>query len=106
MLTLIYTTFETHQDAMQMAKNLLEKRLIACANINPPHTSLYHWKGTTCEGQEVSALFKTTAAMSEEVKGYVEQTHPYDCPCIVVLEADDASRSFLSWAEEQVNPDV
>ena len=43
-IVLISTTLENKADAERIAELLLERKLIACAQISGPITSLYRWK--------------------------------------------------------------
>lgn len=42
--SLIYVTCEGQTEAERIAGALLEKQLIACANIMAPHTAVYMWE--------------------------------------------------------------
>ena len=42
---IVYITASSREEAEKISRVLLEERLIACANIFDPVTSLYWWKG-------------------------------------------------------------
>ncbi|MAP24245.1 MAG: divalent-cation tolerance protein CutA [Rickettsiales bacterium] len=102
-MKLIYSTFKTHQEALQMAKHLLKDRMVACANINQPHTSVYEWQGKICEDEEVAVWFKTTDALWEKVKQQIKEHHLYDCPCILVVDVKSVDGEFDKWMQGQVS---
>ncbi|MGQ0526649.1 MAG: divalent-cation tolerance protein CutA [Alphaproteobacteria bacterium] len=91
-------------EAEKISNALLEERLIACANIMPPHNSLYWWEGKIQDGSEVAIIMKTQKALFESVKKRAVQLHSYDCPCIVALDITDGHQPFLKWiAAETAN---
>ena len=55
----IYITNPTKDEAKMIAKHLLEKKLIACANIFPIN-SLYWWKDKIADENEFALIVKTT----------------------------------------------
>ena len=50
----IYVPCSSKEEAKKIAKNLLQERLIACANIFDNVISLYHWEGKVEEDGELS----------------------------------------------------
>ena len=57
--TLIYVTAGSRNEALAIARELVNSRLAACANILAGTTSVYHWEGEVCEEDEVSMILKT-----------------------------------------------
>jgi len=86
-----------------MAKNLLEDRLIACANIIPQIESLYHWEGKIEEERESILIAKTREDKVESVIKRVEEIHSYETPCILQIEVKKCSRGYLDWMDEELN---
>ena len=99
-LVLTYITNPTEEAAKKLAKHLLEKKLIACANIFPIH-SMYWWKEEIADEQEFVVLAKTTDEMYDPVKAEVEKIHSYEVPCVIKINAD-ANNSYLNWLEGEV----
>ncbi len=60
-LSLLYVTFPDKQEALQMARVLLEKRFIACANILDSVTSVYPWEGQPYTHIVKSLTFSSTS---------------------------------------------
>jgi periplasmic divalent cation tolerance protein len=99
---LVSTTFENKADAERISKLLLERKLIACAQITGPITSLYRWKGATTSATEFSLSLKTTPSCAEVVKALLSREHPYDLPEIVVQEVDNSSNEYSQWVYGEV----
>lgn len=96
----VYITAPSEDKARKVAKHLLEKRLIACANIFPIR-SLYRWKGEIKDESEHVVIAKTAEAKYEEVKKEVEEIHPYDVPCITKVPVSP-NQAFSDWIEDEV----
>ena len=77
----IYVTCKDKKEAEKLAKILLEKKLIACANIHPI-SSLYRWKGKIEHSKEYAMILKTKKNMFDEIKDEIKKNHSYDVPCI------------------------
>lgn len=98
---MIYVTFPTHETAVDICQSLLEKNLIGCANIFPPHISLYKWQDKINQEFEIAALLKTRAELFEEIQQKILSLHPYECPCVVMSSLDNGHSKFLKWIYEQ-----
>ena len=94
---LLYVAFPDNGAAEAMATQLLSERLIACANIFPPHQSHYRWQGKIEKTNEVAAIFKTQAVLSEKLMARVKALHPYETPCILALPVLAGDSNFLAW---------
>lgn len=93
----VYITTAGPEEAETIAKALLKKRLIACANIMAPHRSVYRWEGWVQQETETAMILKTRAALFEQVESTVKALHSYDCPCIVALPVVSGHAPFLDW---------
>lgn len=99
----VYLTFPDLDTARALARRLLERRLIACANLLPGALSVYRWEGEVQEEAEVVAFCKTTEARLAELVRVVEEHHPYDTPCVVVLPVEAGSLPYLAWVEREAD---
>lgn len=100
-IQLLYVTCANEQEARTIAGALLEKQLIACANLLPPITSIYRWEGKLETSQEVVLLLKTRSALFGAVEREVMAMHSYECPCLIALDVTHAHAAFLQWVREQ-----
>ncbi len=95
----VYITNPTEKEAEKIARHLLKKRLIACANIFPIK-SLYHWKKRIAEDREFVLIAKTAAKNYGRIKKEVEKIHPYEIPCIAKIPAT-ANPPYAAWIEKE-----
>ena len=101
-LYMVYATVETKEQAVFIARTLLDERLIACANIIPAIYSVYEWEGKVVEATEVVMIMKTMAALVQRTSDRIRQLHSYECPCIVSWPVETGNPDFLAWVGESV----
>ena len=99
--TLIYVTAGSRNEALAIARDLVNSRLAACANILAGTTSVYHWEGEVCEEDEVSLILKTRDDLVERLIEKVKDLHSYDCPCVVALPISSGNAAFLDWIDSE-----
>jgi periplasmic divalent cation tolerance protein len=101
-LSLLYSTFPTQEEAIAASQKLLEQRLIACANILGDIQSVYLWKESIENSQEVAVLFKTTSETIPDLMIALQDLHPYDTPAMLEIPLDRVNPSFIQWAQAAV----
>ena len=95
---MIISTFQTTEEASKTVKQMLDERLIACANIIPGVKSLFWWKDKIIEEQEVIVFIKTRKELEKKVMQKLESIHPYDVPAIYAIDSTkEISSSYLQW---------
>lgn len=99
---LVSTTFERQDDAEELAKILLKKQLIACAQIQGPMVSLYWWKEEIAEAVEFVLTMKTFGSLFPEIEKVIEEEHPYDVPEIIAEPLVRISQSYLEWMKKEL----
>ena len=93
----VYTTFADAEEALRIARVLVDERLAACANILAPCTAIYRWQGSIEEAQEVPALFKTRADLASRLMERLAELHSYDVPAAVAWPIVDALPAYAAW---------
>ncbi len=100
-LIVVYTTFESIEQAKVVGHELIKHRLAACMNIVPAMTSIYEWQGELHETSEAVMLIKTSRRCQEEVLRRTKALHPYDTPALYVLDPLHTDTDFGAWIAEQ-----
>src|SRR5205807_2988841 len=95
-----FCTIPDAETARRIAKEIVDHRLAACANILPHVHSIYHWQGKTEAADEVLAVFKLAAARYVEFEARLRSLHPYDVPEIIACKIDNALPEYLGWVLE------
>ena len=98
-MILVYTTFPDWDSAERIVKALLERKLIACANLRE-HKALYWWEGKIEEEAEVGAILKTEVEKWKELREAIKEMHPYEAPMIARIEVDKVNGEYLEWLEK------
>jgi len=101
-IILVTTTVETLDDARNIGRALLEKRLMACAQVSGPITSIYRWQGKVVDGQEYLLTVKTSVALQQEVVAAIKKMHPYEVPEIVVQKPEYTEPDYAKWVNGEV----
>lgn len=92
-----YLTAPSAEEALRIARTLVEERLAACGNVLGPATSVYRWEGRVREDREGVVVAKTSAERVEAVVARVKELHGYGCPCVVALPIVGGNPAFLEW---------
>ncbi len=101
MVYLVYVTAGNEEEACKLARQIVEERLAACANVYPRLTSYYWWEGKLEEDQEASLIFKTSAAKVEKLIERIKELHSYSCPCVLAWPIEKGNQDFISWVLEE-----
>ena len=94
---LAYMTAPDQDAALALARGMIERRLVACVNVLPPMTAVFHWKGAVETASETAMIAKTTDSRRDALKTYVAEAHPYETPCLTFTPILDGADDFLSW---------
>lgn len=97
-----YVTAPDRETARRIARDVLEQRLAACANLAPIE-SLYWWQGKLRESPEVLIIFKTRRDLTERLITAVQSIHPYEVPCIVTYPVEAGFPPFLEWIDHETS---
>ena len=97
----VYATFASDREARSIARQLVEERLAACANILAPCQSIYWWQGKMEEAEEVPAIFKTRADTAGRLIARLTELHSYDVPAAVTWPIGEAGPSYGEWVARE-----
>lgn len=98
----IFITAKNQTEAKKIAKALLEKKLIACANITKEVNSFFWWQGKIDQAKEVLLILKTKRTLLKRLIKTVKAIHSYDVPEIIALPIIDGNKDYLKWIGESV----
>ncbi|MDP6599813.1 MAG: divalent-cation tolerance protein CutA [Candidatus Woesearchaeota archaeon] len=99
-MIIVYITCKDEQEAVNISKHLLNKRLIACSNIHPIR-SMYWWNKKIEDEREFALIAKTKEKNYKNIKEEVKKLHSYDVPCILKIDAG-ANENYAKWVNEIV----
>jgi len=94
----VVTTTGSQAEAQALARALVERRLAACAQIEPIE-SFYRWDGAVQHEPEFRVLFKTTEARHAEVEAAIRELHSYELPAIHAYVLEHVHAPYGAWIE-------
>ena len=98
-MKIFYVVCKNKEEAKKIAKHLLSKKLIACANIFPIE-SLYWWQNKVIEDKEAVLICKTTENFIE-VEREIKKIHSYEIPCILNFDVK-VNKEYENWAKSVI----
>jgi len=100
--TVLITT-KNLKEAKRIARELLELKLIACANIIKDIESLFWWDGKVQNSKEVLLVLKTKKSVFKNIVKVVKDIHSYDVPEIIALPIIAGYNSYLNWVNQSIS---
>ncbi len=97
MSALVWCPFPDEEAAAKVATQLLDERLIACANLLGGVRSLYEWNGERGDAREIGVLFKTDAALLDAAVTRIAELHAYDAPAVLGWLCDASAPETGAW---------
>ncbi len=94
---IVMVTTASKQEAEKIAQRVLNERLIACANIIGPVSSLFHWSGKIEKAEEYLIFMKSRKDLFEKLAENVKALHSYQVPEIIVLPVIGGLKAYLDW---------
>ncbi len=98
----VFVTVSSPDEAKRICDVLLEKRVVACANVLRDVQSFYWWKGKLDQSKELLLLMKSRRELLDEIVRLVKENHSYEVPEIVAVPMVGGSADYLRWIEESV----
>lgn len=96
----VWVTCSSEEEAVKIAKALVEDRLAACVNFIPSVRSIYRWEGKIWDEQEWLLVIKTRKERFKEMETKVKALHSYSVPEIIALPVTEGSSAYFNWINE------
>lgn len=106
-LLLCYITCESVDQAKEIGRHLLQKRLCACVNIFPDMKPMFFWppkSGKIDESSEVVLIAKTIESKYQALEKEVIKIHTFDTPCIIAIPTAHVSQKYYNWLVGEIEP--
>jgi periplasmic divalent cation tolerance protein len=101
MVSVLYSTTGSVEEAKKIARALVKEKLVACVNIIPKVESIYRWQGKIEECTECVLIAKTTERNVEQAIQKIKSLHSYDVPDIIVLPPVGGLKEYLNYVEDE-----
>ena len=96
----ITTACNKKEIAEKIINSLLEKRLIACAQMNTIE-STYWWKDEIAKEPEFIINMRTKKSLFTEVEKEILKIHDYDTCEIMACDIEPGNSKFLKWIDDE-----
>ena len=96
----VTTTCSDESSARHLAREMVEKRLAACAQIKAI-SSVYMWDKKLCDDREYEVSFKTVPRLRDALSDALIAAHTYDLPQIIYSDIE-ASDDYTCWVATMV----
>ncbi len=96
----VFVTCGSEDEALKIARALVDERLAACANLVSPIRSIYRWEGKVWDEKEWLLTIKTERGKYQKLEERVKSLHSYSVPEIIAIPITEGSSSYLRWIGE------
>ena len=98
--SVVFMTASSHEEAENIAENLVSHKLAACVNILPNMKSFYWWDDKVCKDDELLLVAKIKTSLFKDLEKAVKKLHSYDVPEIILLPIENGSNAYLQWMKK------
>ena len=98
--SVVFMTASSHEEAENIAENLVSHKLAACVNILPNMKSFYWWDDKVCKDDELLLVAKIKTSLFNDLEKAVKKLHSYDVPEIILLPIENGSNAYLQWMKK------
>lgn len=99
----ILVTAANREEAIKIARAMVEAKLAACANILPAVQSVYRWKGKVVKAREVLIFLKSTKSRYPALERAIKAMHSYETPEIIALPIANGLPQYLGWVHDETH---
>ncbi|MEU9412438.1 divalent-cation tolerance protein CutA [Streptomyces sp. NPDC048281] len=102
----VSTATETREQAVELARSVVSRRLAAGAQIIGPVMSAFWHNGEFGTGEEWKLLLKTTTARYQALESHLLESHPWENPEIAAVPIVEGAKGCLDWIAANTQADV
>lgn len=97
---LVHITFGSYEEAEQVASEVVQNKLAACAQLFPIR-SFFTWQNDSKAEDEFIVQLKTTEQHLKAIESFVVENHSYEVPEILAVPIVWAHQPYLNWLKQQ-----
>jgi periplasmic divalent cation tolerance protein len=98
----VLSTCATEEQAVKLARVLVEARVAACVTMVPGARSIYRWQGAVESAAECLLIIKSSLQLFEPLRTALEKAHAYDVPEVLALPVVEGAANYMNWLEGQL----
>jgi periplasmic divalent cation tolerance protein len=100
---IVLSTCGSSDEALGIARALVDARVAACVNILPSVRSVYRWKGALEDSAEVMLVIKTRRDLFPRLQVELRKAHSYEVPEAVAIPIVDGLEAYLNWIDQETS---
>jgi periplasmic divalent cation tolerance protein len=97
----VFVTTASEEEAVRIARSLVESRMAACANVIPQVRSVFRWEGKVSEELECLMILKSRGELFGALEASIRQLHTYKVPEIIAVPLVAGSAAYLQWVRDE-----
>lgn len=86
---------------VDLARTLVEERLVACGQLVAAIRSVYRWEGAVHDEPEARVALHTRRSLVDAVVARAVELHGYDVPCVLALPVVGGNAGYLRWIAQE-----
>lgn len=102
---MVFVTTASEEEACTIARQLVDARLVACANIVGGVRSVFSWEGKVAEEREALMILKSHADRFDELSTKIKSLHSYSVPEVIAIPISRGLPEYLQWVREMTGSD-
>lgn len=101
----VLSACDSEDEASQVARALVEKRLAACVNIIAGARSIYRWKDSIEDSPEWLLVIKSRRGLFPALRAEFRKLHSYEVPELIALPVVEGAGNYLAWLDRELAAD-
>ena len=97
----VFSTCGSEEEAVRVARALVQAQLAACVNIIPQIRSIYRWQGAIEDGTEWLLVIKTKRELFAQLAAKLRTVHSYGVPEAIAIPIVDGLPDYLAWIDRE-----
>lgn len=97
----VFITAPSKKEACRISKFLLDRHIIACANMVSGIDSYFWWRNKKENAKECLLIAKTRKSLLKKLIAAVNKIHPYEVPEIIALPILEGNKAYLDWIKKE-----
>ncbi len=93
----LFVTVGNEDEALNIARAIVNEKLAACVNIIPAIRSIYMWQGEVCDDKELLLLIKAPRRLFSKLMSRIKELHSYEVPEVIAVSLSEGIEDYLSW---------
>lgn len=102
---MVFVTTASEEEAWTIARQLVDARLAACANIIGGIRSVFSWEGKVADEREALMILKSHADRFDELSNKIKSLHSYSVPEVIAFPISHGLPEYLQWVRNMTRSD-